>query len=214
MHLCLRLLSIGLFTLNTFMLFPQEGYIDTSINLEEVVEKNQDLGATKKTFKCDQCEEEFGSSADLKNHVKSDHKKAKELQKKHKGRTTEYNCPECNKALPSAREVKQHLDTEHKKTQALLGGNEDLDLSVKRAPPREKRVVIFQVSGKLHWPAVVLSEDQDSVTARLFNKKSVVKTVAKLRVEDFDYECHKYHISPKNSEHKHAFNQAKKLMEE
>ena len=69
-----------------------------------------DLGATRKTFKCDQCEEGFASMVGLKDHMKSDHKKAKELPKMHKGRTIEYNCPypECNKSLPSAREVKQH----------------------------------------------------------------------------------------------------------
>ena len=189
--------------------------MDMSINLlDEVVEETEDLGATKKSFKCDQCEVEYGSSADLKHHKKSDHKKGNAKQKIHKGRTTEFNCPECNKALPSAREVKQHLDKEHRKTQALLGGNEDLDLSVKRAPPPTKRVIIFQVAGKLHWPAVVVSEDDNTVTAKLFNKKSVVKTVAKLAVEDFNYECHKWYISPNNSEHKHAFIQAKKMMEE
>ena len=51
------------------------------------------LGATRKTFKCDQCEEGFASMVGLKNHVKSDHKKAKELPKMHKGRTIEYNHP-------------------------------------------------------------------------------------------------------------------------
>ena len=138
-----------------------------------------------------------------------------ELPKMHKGRTTAYNCPypECNQSFPSGREVKQHLETEHRTTQALLGGNEDLDLSVKRAPST-KRVVIFQVAGKLHWPALVLSEDAKTVTARLFNKKSVVKTVPKENVKDFDFESHKYHISQGNSEHKHAFNEAKKLMDD
>ena len=64
----------------------------------------------------------FASMVGLKNHVQSDHKKAKELPKIHRGRTIEYNCPypECNKSLPSAREVKQHLEKEHRKTQALL----------------------------------------------------------------------------------------------
>ena len=172
-----------------------------------------DVGATRKTFKCDQCKEGFASMVGLKNHVKSDHKKAKELPKMHKGRTTAYNCPypECNQSFPSGREVKQHLETEHRTTQALLGGNEDL--SVKRAPST-KRVVIFQVAGKLHWPALVLSEDAKTVTARLFNKKSVVKTVPKENVKDFDFESHKYHISQGNSEHKHAFNEAKKLMDD
>ena len=110
-----------------------------------------DLGATRKTFKCDQFEEGFSSMVGLKNYVKSDHKKAKELPKMHKGRTIEYNCPypECNKSLPSAREVKQYLEKEHRKTQALLGGNEDLDLSVRR-PPSTKRVVIFQVAREIH----------------------------------------------------------------
>ena len=171
-----------------------------------------DVGATRKTFKC---EEGFASMVGLKNHVKSDHKKAKELPKMHKGRTTAYNCPypECNQSFPSGREVKQHLETEHRTTQALLGGNEDLDLSVKRAPST-KRVVIFQVAGKFHWPALVLSEDAKTVTARLFNKKSVVKTVPKENVKDFDFESHKYHISQGNSEHKHAFNEAKKLMDD
>ena len=124
-----------------------------------------DLGATRKTFKCDQCEEGFASMAGLKDHMKSDHKKAKELPKMHKGRTIEYNCPypECNKSLPSAREVKQYLEKEHRKTQALLGGNEDLDLSVRRAPStKSKKVVIFQVAGKLHWPAFVMSEDAET----------------------------------------------------
>ena len=174
-----------------------------------------DVGATRKTFKCDQCKEGFASMVGLKNHVKSDHKKAKELPKMHKGRTTAYNCSysECNQSFPSGREVKQHLETEHRTTQALLGGNEDLDLSVKRAPST-KRVVIFQVAGKLHWPALVLSEDAKTVTARLFNKKSVVKTVPKENVKDFDFESHKYHISQGNSEHKHAFNEAKKLMDD
>ena len=174
-----------------------------------------DLGATRKTSKCDQCEEEFASLAGLKNHVKSDRKKAKELPKMQKVRTIKYNCPypECNKSLPSAREVKQHLEKEHRKTQALLGGNEDLDLSVRRAPSI-KRVVIFQVAGKLHWPALVLSEDAETVTARLFNKRSVVKTVPKEIVKDLGFECHKNHISQENSEHKHAFNQAKKLMDD
>ena len=89
-----------------------------------------DLGAKRKTFKCDKCKEGFVSMAALKNHKKNDHKKAKELPKMHKGRTTEYNCPypECNQALPSGREVIQHLEKEHRKTQALLGGNGDLDL--------------------------------------------------------------------------------------
>ena len=47
-----------------------------------------DLGATRKAFKCDQCKERFASMIGLKNHVQSDHKKAKELPKMHKGRTT------------------------------------------------------------------------------------------------------------------------------
>ena len=94
-----------------------------------------DLGAKKKSFKCNECEQEFQRSNDLKNHLKRDHKKPKELPKLHPGRTTHYNCPECNKPLPSAREVKLHLDKEHKKTQAFLGGNEDLDLSVTRKKP-------------------------------------------------------------------------------
>ena len=174
-----------------------------------------DVGATRKTFKCDQCKEGFASMVGLKNHVKSDHKKAKELPKMHKGRTTAYNCPysECNQSFPSGREVKQHLETEHRTTQALLGGNEDLDLSVRRAPST-KRVVIFKVAGKLYWPALVLSEDTKTVTARLFNKKSVVKTVPKENVKDFDFESHKNHISQGNSEHKHAFNEAKKMMDD
>ena len=137
------------------------------------------------------------------------------MPKLHKGRTTEYNCPytECNQSLPSAREVKQHLEKEHRTTQALLGGNEDLDLSVRRAPST-KRVVIFKVAGKLYWPALVLSEDTKTVTARLFNKKSVVKTVPKENVKNFDFESHKIHISQGNSEHKHAFNEAKKMMDD
>ena len=57
------------------------------------------LGATRKTFQCDQCEEGFASMVGLKNHVKSDHRKAKELPNKHKGRTTEYNCPECKNTI-------------------------------------------------------------------------------------------------------------------
>ena len=175
----------------------------------------QTLGATRKTFNCDQCKEGFSSMVGLKNHVKSDHKKAKELPKLHKGRTTEYNCPytECNQSLPSAREVKQHLEKEHRTTQALLGGNEDLDLSVRR-PPSTKRVVIFKVAGKLYWPALVLSEDTKTVTARLFNKKSVVKTVPKENVKIVVFESHKIHISQGNSEHKHAFNEAKKMMDD
>ena len=174
-----------------------------------------DLGAKRKTFKCDKCKEGFVSLAALKNHMKNDHKKAKELPKMHKGRTTEYNCPypECNQGLPSGREVIQHLEKEHRKAQALLGGNEDLDLSVRRAPST-KRVVIFQVTGKLHWTALVLSEDAKTVTARIFNKRSVVKTIPKENVKDFDFESHKNHISQGNSEHKHAFNEAKKLMDE
>ena len=97
----------------TFLHFPQGGYMD---------KETLDLGATRKTSKCDQCEEEFASLAGLKNHVKSDRKKAKELPKMQKVRTIKYNCPypECNKSLPSAREVKQHLEKEHRKTQALL----------------------------------------------------------------------------------------------
>ena len=66
----------------------------------------------------------------------------------------------------------------------------------------------------MHWPALVLSEDAETVTARLFNKRSVVKTVPKEIVKDFDFECHKNHISQGNSEQKHAFNQAKKLMDD
>ena len=144
----------------------------------------QTLGATRKTFNCDQCKEGFSSMVGLKNHVKSDHKKAKELPKLHKGRTTEYNCPytECNQSLPSAREVKQHLEKEHRTTQALLGGNEDLDLSVRRAPST-KRVVIFKVAGKLYWPALVLSEDTKTVTARLFNKKKCCQNCSKGKCE-------------------------------
>ena len=182
-------------------------------NTLDIDEETLDLGATKKTFKCDKCNEEFGSSVSLKNHIKSDHKKAKELPKMHQGRTTGFNCPECNKALPSAREVMQHLAKEHKKTQAILAGDEDLDLSLQRVPSQAKRVVLYQLAGKLHWPGVVESEDEETVTLRLLNKKKVVKTVAKVRCQDFDFECHKYHISPNNSEHKHAFNQAKKLMD-
>ena len=100
--------------------------------MDEVI---MDLGAKQKSFKCNECEQEFQRSNDLKNHLKRDHKKPKELPKLHSGRTTHYNCPECNKPLPSAREVKLHLDKEHKKTQAFLGGNEDLDLSVTRKKP-------------------------------------------------------------------------------
>ena len=46
--------------------------------------ETQDLGATRKAFKCDQCKERFASMIGLKNHVQSDHKKAKELPKMHK----------------------------------------------------------------------------------------------------------------------------------
>ena len=53
-----------------------------------------------------------------------------------------------------------------------------------RRAPSTKRVVIFKVAGKLYWPALVLSEDTKTVTARLFNKKSVVKTVQKENVKN------------------------------
>ena len=66
-------------TSGTFLHFPQGGYVDT---------ETLDLGATRKAFKCDQCKERFASMIGLKNHVQSDHKKAKELPKMHKGRTT------------------------------------------------------------------------------------------------------------------------------
>jgi len=193
--------------------------------MDEVI---MDLGAKKKSFKCNEWEQEFQRSNDLKNHLKRDHKKPKELPKLHSGRTTHYNCPECNKPLPSAREVKLHLDKEHKKTQAFLGGNEDLDLSVTRKKPtaskptankqttashpqEQKRIVIFKVAGKLYWPAMVVSEDGTTITARVFNKRSCIKTVPKAKCEDFDYESHKVYISQNNSEHRHAFNEAKKL---
>ena len=63
-----------------------------------------DVGATRKTFKCDQCKEGFASMVGLKNHVKSDHKKAKELPKMHKGRTTLVTiiiCKACNTTVAS-----------------------------------------------------------------------------------------------------------------
>ena len=61
--------------------------------MDEVI---MDLGAKKKSFKCNECEQEFQRSNDLKNHLKRDHKKPKELPKLHSGRTTHYNCPGWN----------------------------------------------------------------------------------------------------------------------
>ena len=66
-----------------------------------------------------------------------------------------------------------------------MGGNEDLDLSVTRFLPPAKRIVILKIAGKLHWPALVVAEHDASITVRVFNKNSVVKTVPKEIVEDF-----------------------------
>ena len=180
-------------------------------NLTKSIQVERQGGANRKIYKCDQCEEEFRSNAALKSHVKSDHKKEK-LQTHHPGRSVNYECPECNKALPSASKVKKHMDKEHKRSQGFLGGNEDLDLSVTRTPPPAKRIVIFKIAGKLYWPALVVAEHDASITVRVFNKNSVVKTVPKEIIEDFNYEYHKHHISQNNSEHKQAFSEARKAV--
>ena len=50
--------------------------------------------------------------------------------------------------------------------------------------------------------------------SKTLQQKKCCKTVPKENVKDFDFESHKNHISQGNSEHKHAFNEAKKLMDE
>ena len=147
----------------------------------------QNMGATGKISKCEHCDEEFGSITTLKNHVKREHKK--------------------NTRGHKTSELNSHMEKEHEKTQSLL----DLNMDMTTKPPPAKRVVIFQVAGQLYWPAVVISENSSTITARIFNKRRVVKTVDKEFVQDFDFGEHKGHVSSNNSEHKHAFNEAKKL---
>ena len=163
--------------------------LEDSVN-ESIGGEKQDLrnlSATREISKCEHCDEEFGSITTLKNHVKREHKK--------------------NTRGHKTSELNSHMEKEHEKTQSLL----DLNMDMTTKPPPAKRVVIFQVAGQLYWPAVVISENSSTITVRIFNKRRVLKTVDKEFVQDFDFEEHKWHISSKNSEHKHAFNEAKKL---
>ena len=104
-------------------------------------------------------------------------------------------------------QLKDHIEKEHEKTQSFI--DENMDLKTNPNTPA-KRIVIFQVAGQLYWPAVVISENSTTITARIFNKRRVMKTVDKEFVQDFDFGEHKGHVSSNNSEHKHAFNEAKK----
>ena len=183
-------------------------------------------GALPKEFECPECEKKFRSSQLVKSHIKTVHrkKKAKEVNtateneqdstKKKSSRnrllSITFNCDTCDKVFESQQQVKAHIEVAHKKNQITLDGRAQLT----NAPPQNQRkIVIVKPSGKLMWPAEVISESEGAITVQLFNKTRSIKTIKDTSAETFNYDEHSKYISANNSEHKHAFKMAKSATE-
>ena len=160
-------------------------------------------GALQKEFKCPECEEKFRSTLVMKSHIKDVHKKKPTTADNAKNLKKGFNCPypECDQLFEKAKNVKDHLAKEHKKKQPTLDGV--------RGQLIRGKIVIFKPSGKLMWPAEVVSETENDITVQIFNKSRSVKTTQKNFVEPFDYDEHSTFISANNSEHRWAFRMAR-----
>ena len=75
------------------------------------------------------------------------------------------------------------------------------------------KIVVFKPSGKLLWPAEVVSEIEGDLTVRIFNKMRSVKTIKVTSAEAFNYDEHSKFISAANSEHRFAFKMARSATE-